>query len=277
MKKPARRMFRIGAAVTASLFLGLAATAFASNKGGNAEGIELVNPGTLTVCTHLPYKPFEFINKEGNVVGFDVALTKLLAKDLGVKEKVISIDWNQITSGAVFAARKCDLAMGGETITAKRAEAVLFSDPYFSATQVLLVKKGSGISGLADLKGKRLGVQTDTTGQAYAEKFADKYGYTNVVYADLALETAAVSAGSVAAAINDNGPMYKYVKSNPGTEVAAEFDTGEHYGFAAKKDDANAKKLIGRLNDVLAKAKKDGEYDRIFKKWFGQTPGVTDK
>lgn len=273
MKNFTKKGVRIGIALGMGLLLAATATAFASTKSGKAEGIRLVKPGTLTICTHLPYKPFEFINKDGKVVGFDVDILDLLAKKLGVKTNVISIDWNQITSGAVFAAGKCDVAMGGETITKKRAQVVLFSDPYFDATQVLLVKKGSGISGLADLKGKRLGVQTDTTGQIYADKRASKYGYTTVIFSDVALETSAVSAGAVAAAINDNGPMYQYVQSHPDTKVAAEFHTGEHYGFAVKKNSANAKKLVGVLNKVIAKAKKDGEYNRIFKKWFGQIPG----
>lgn len=273
MKTPNKTRFRIGLALCAGLLMGLPVTGFGNTKSSEVDGIHLVNPGRLTICTHLPYKPFEFINKDGKVVGFDVDILDLLAKKLGVKEKVISIDWNQITSGAVFAARKCDVAMGGETITKKRAEVVRFSAPYFDATQVLLVKKGSGISGLEDLKGKRLGVQTDTTGQAYADKRAGKYGYTTVIFSDVALETSAVSAGAVAAAINDNGPMYQYVKSHPNTKVAAEFHTGEHYGFAAKKNSANAKKLIDELNDVIAKAKKDGAYKRIFTKWFGQIPG----
>jgi len=273
MKSSVKHRLSLGAALCIGALFALPATGFANTKNNVAHGIHLVNAGKLTICTHLPYKPFEFINKDGKVVGFDVDILNLLAKKLGVKEKVISIDWNQITSGAVFAARKCDVAMGGETITKKRAQVVLFSDPYFDATQVLLVKKGSGISGLADLKGKRLGVQTDTTGQIYADKRASKYGYTTVIFSDVALETSAVSAGAVAAAINDNGPMYQYVQSHPKTKVAAEFHTGEHYGFAVKKHSANAKKLVGVLNKVIAKAKKDGEYNRIFKKWFGQIPG----
>lgn len=273
MKKSVKKYLAAAGALAAGAMMALPTLAFAGSNGAEVDGIHLIHPGQLTICTHLPYKPFEFINKNDKVVGFDVDMLGLLAKKLGVKEKVISIDWNQITSGAVFAANKCDVAMGGETITKKRAQAVLFSAPYFEATQVLLVKKGSGIHGLANMKGKRLGVQTDTTGQFYADKRASKYGYTTVIFSDVALEASAVSAGAVAGAINDNGPMYEYVKTHPHTRVAAVFHTGEHYGFAAKKNSANAKKLIGDLNAAIAKARKDGEYNRIFKKWFGQIPG----
>lgn len=252
--------------------LALTLSACSKDEGGTVDGIDLVDANALTVCTHLPYKPFQFTDESGDVVGFDVDILGLLADDLGVEEKVISMDWNQITSGAVFAADKCDVAMGGATITDKRAEAVLFSEPYFNATQALLVKEDSDIQGLADLKGKRLAIQTDTTGALYAEKHVDEYGYTTVVFEDLALLTTSVSAGKTAAAIGDNGPFYQYADDNPGTRVATELDTGEHYGFLAEKDDANAKKLIGRLNEVIAKSREDGDYDRIYKQWFGHAP-----
>ncbi|ERJ20647.1 Glutamine ABC transporter periplasmic glutamine-binding protein [Salinisphaera shabanensis E1L3A] len=257
--------------------LALSLSACSQDEGGTVDDIHLVKADALTVCTHIPYKPFQFTGDNGEVVGFDVDLVDLLAQDLGVETNVVSVDWNQITSGAVLAAGKCDLAMGGATITPKREEAVLFSDPYFNATQALLVKKGSDYAGLEDLEGKRLGTQTDTTGAIYAEKHAEEHGYTTVVFDDLALETTAVSAGKVDAAINDNGPLYQYAADNPETEIAAEFDTGERYGFLAKKDDENAQKLIDRLNQALATAKDDGTYDEIFKKWFGQVPGTINE
>lgn len=260
----------------ACLALGMAASPVTA-LGATTDGIHLVKPGYLTICTHLSYKPFEYINKDGKVVGFDVDMLDLLAAKLGVKTKVISIDWNQVTSGAVFAANRCDVAMGAETITPERAKAVLFSEPYFNATQVLLAKKAAGITGLASLKGKRLGVQVNTTGQIYADKRAKQYGYTTVVFPDLISEASAVSAGAVAASINDNGPMYAYAQTHPNTDVVAAFDTGEHYGFAVKKDDANATRLVTMLNHVITKAKADGEYNKIFKTWFGHVPEDAQK
>lgn len=254
------------------MLLVLALSACSQDEGATVDGIHLVQKDALTVCTHLPYKPFQFANDQGDVVGFDVDLLKLLADDLGVQEKVISMDWNQITSGAVFAAGKCDIAMGGATITEQRQEALLFSTPYFNATQALLVKKDSDIKSLSDLRGKRLGIQTDTTGAIYAEKQAEQNGYTTVEFDDLALETTAVSAGKVDASIGDNAPLSQYAKDNPSTKVAAEFDTGERYGFIAQKNNDNAQKLIDRLNGIINKARTDGDYDRIYKQWFGHAP-----
>ncbi|MGH3414804.1 MAG: transporter substrate-binding domain-containing protein [Marmoricola sp.] len=267
---PRSRFLRtIGVLVAGS---GLAlTTACGGSSGGTANGVQLVKAKTLTVCTHLPYKPFEF-TKGGKVVGFDASMLQKLADDLGVKMNVVSIGWNQITGGAAFAANQCDLGMGAATITPERKKSVQFSDPYFNATQALLVTKKSPYKGLADLKGKKLGVQTDTTGQIYANKYAKKYGYTTVVFDDSLSEFNAVKTGAVDAAINDNGPEYNFANQNSGAEVTKEFNTGEHYGFMAKKGDANATKLVNRLNTVIAKTKKDGSYQQIFKKWFGTAP-----
>src|SRR5699024_1852037 len=264
---------RSAIALAAGLLLTTAGTSLADDAGD----IELVNPGTLTMCTHLPYEPFEFVNDERETVGFDVDLTRLLADRLDVDTRVISIAWNQITSGLVFASNKCDIAAGSATITDKRAESVLFSDPYFNLTQVLLVKEDSGIDGLADLEGKKLGVQTATTGMIYAEDHQDEYGYTLVEFEDVALGTTAVSAGRVDAFIQDNAPLYKYAKEHSETTVATEFDTGERAGFMVQKDDANAQRLVDLFNDTLAEAKEDGTYAELYEKWFGQTPPDLDE
>jgi polar amino acid transport system substrate-binding protein len=248
-----------------------------SGSGGGGEdkakaaGITLVKPGQLTVCTHLSYKPFEY--KDGTkVIGFDVDLLDLLANDLGLKQEVVSIEWAQVTSGAAYQAKKCDMGMGAMTINPARKAAIGITDPYMDATQVLLVKKGAPYKTLEDLKGKKVGVQADTTGKDYATEASKKIGFEVVVFNDLALQTNNVKSGRVDAAVNDNGALFSFVKDNPDTEVTAEFDTGEQYGFAAKKDDESGTKLIAKFNELLAKAKTDGKYNEIFKKWFGVEP-----
>jgi len=270
----------LGFAAVVSL-TSLALAACGSNSGGNtgaanpSGGPQLVSPGTLTVCTHLSYKPFEFKDSSGNVVGFDMDLAQAAAKQLGQsKVTIVDIDFASQTSGAVFAAKKCDMAMGAVTINDKRKQSVAFSTPYFSATQALLVKKSSGITDLSSLKGKKVGVQTDTTGQAYAEKNKDANGYETVVFDDLPTEIAGVQSGRVDAAINDNGPLLDFTKSNPDFAVAKEFDTGEQYGFLFQKDDANAAKIKDAFNAALKKSIQDGSYKASYKKWFGSEPSV---
>lgn len=261
-------------AMGALLALGACGSGSGSGGATASGGVQLVNSGTLTVCTHFSYKPFEFKDASGKPVGFDIDLTDLAAKKLGVTTTYVDIEFAQITSGAVFAAKKCDLAMGAITINDKRKQAVSFSDNYFSASQALLTKKASGINDLPDMKGKKLGVQTDTTGQAYAEKNKDANGFEVIVFDDLPTELTGLQSGRVDAAVNDNGPLLDFSKSNPDFTVVKEFNTGEQYGFVGQKNNANATKLMGVFNDALSAAIKDGTYAKIYKTWFGAEPTV---
>ncbi len=226
----------------------------------------LVSSGKLTVCTNLSYKPFEYKDDSGKVVGFDVDLMDLVAKKLNATTDVVDIEFQQITSGAAFAAKKCDVGAAAITITDQRKQATAFSDPYFAATQALLVQGSSGIPDLSGLKGKVVGVQTDTTGQKYAEDNKAQYGYTIKVFDDFPGSANAVLAGTIDAAINDNGVVYNFAKDNPKTSVAKEFTTNESYGISMGKDNTALQSVV---NAVLTSAKSDGTYNTIYKKWFG--------
>jgi polar amino acid transport system substrate-binding protein len=155
------------------------------------------------------------------------------------------------------------------TIKEERKQAIDFSDPYFEATQALLVKKDSPIKALADLKGKKIGVQQDTTGEIYANENKAANGYEVIQFEDLPLMETAVRTGAVDAAINDNGVLLDYVKEFPDTAVSAEFDTNEQYGIGIKKGNTA---LAAKVNEVLKKAKENGKYDEIYEKWFGKKP-----
>lgn len=273
MKLTGRSLGRAAAATAGALALTLSMAACGGgddDKAATVDGIKLVSADELVICTNLPYKPFQY-EDNGEIVGFDTDLLALVADDMGLKTKIVDVDWNQVTSGAAFKAGKCDVGMGGMTITDERKKAIAISDPYFEATQALLVKADSGISGLEDLKGKKLGVQADTTGKIYAEDNAEEYGYSMPSFDDVSLEITALQAGRVDAVINDNGVLYDFVKENPDFAVATEFNTGEQYGFAAGKDD-NGEKMIDKVNEVLKKAQDDGDYDKIYAKYFGDTP-----
>lgn len=266
-----KRLLALSAAATA-LALTLtgcanySTTTTAASGSASTDVPTLVAAGKLTVCTHLAYKPFQYKDDSNKIVGFDVDIIDVVAKKLGVTQDIVDIEFGQITSGAVFAAKKCDLGAAAITITDARKKATAFSDPYFSATQALLVKGGSGITDLSGMKGKVLAVQTDTTGQDYANAHAAEFGYTVKVFDDMPSGANAVLAGTVDAAINDNGVVYDYAKDNPKTTVAKEFNTGEQYGFNMSLDST---KLLAVVNSALATAKSDGTYNTIYKKWFG--------
>ena len=259
----------LGAAVAAvSLLLASCGGEEATTTTPEAGGVDLIRSGQLVTCTHLPYEPFQF-EQGGKVVGFDVDMIDLVAKRLGVTQEIFDTPFEGIQSGESLNARQCDLAAAAMTITEERKQKILFSAPYFDADQALLVKKGSGITSFDQLKGKLLGVQTATTGKMYAEENAVPKGVKLKDYEDLALELKAVQTGAVAGAINDIPVLLDFAKKNADVEVATTFETGEKYGFGMKLGN---QALATVVNEVIAQAKQDGTYNRIYRKWFGVEP-----
>lgn len=252
-------------AVTA-LVLGACATSTTSAPAATAGGVTLVKAGTLTDCTQLPYRPFEF-SDAGKIKGFDIDIVDAIAKDLGVKQEVVDTPFEGIQTGDDLNTGKCDIAAAGITITDVRKTVLDFSAPYFDATQALLVKKDSKIASLKDLAGKKLGVQAATTGEIYAKKNAPDAEL--VQFEDLALLQTAVQTGQVDAAINDNGVLFDFASLNKDVKVATEFNTGEQYGLGLKRGN---KVLLDDVNKTLARIKRDGTYNTLYAKWFGSAP-----
>ena len=260
-------------AAAAVLAIGGVAGCAKEDTGGTTEaGVPLIKAGVLTTCTHLPYAPFQSKDASGKVVGFDVALVDLVAGKLGVTQEVVDTPFEGIKSGADLNAGKCDLAAAGMTITAERKQVLDFSEPYFDATQALAVLTGKEVRTLAELAGKRLGVQGGTTGEEYikAQVKEQKLDIEVVSYRDLAALQQALATNQVVAAVNDLPVWNEYIKANPGkVVVAAGFDTGEQYGFAVKKGNAA---LLKSVNEALAAARSDGRYDKIYTTWIGAKP-----
>jgi polar amino acid transport system substrate-binding protein len=270
------RGVRHGAALAAGVLLaitGVAGCAKEDTGGTTGDGVKLVHAGKLTTCTHLPYSPFQSKDTSGKVVGFDVDLIDLAAKKLGVTQEIVDTPFEGIKSGADLNSGKCDVAAAGMTITDARKQVLNFTDPYFDATQALAVPAGKPYKTLADLAGKRLGVQGSTTGEEYVKQQVQQQGLKIEVvsYKDLGSEQQALATGQIEAAVGDLPVWNEYVKANPGKVVVANgFNTGEQYGFAVKKD--GNPKLLSTINEAIAAARADGSYDKIYEKWIGAKP-----
>ncbi|MFC8093698.1 ABC transporter substrate-binding protein [Streptomyces sp. NPDC057301] len=269
MKTTFGRRTRILAATTATAGLVLVAGCSSDDSGGSgtktaAGGVEVVKAGQLTTCTHLPYPPFQS-EIDGKVQGFDVALIDLVADDLGVKQTIVDQPFENFKTGGSLNAGSCDLAAAGMTITEERKKNVDFSDPYFEATQAVLVDKKSGISSFADLKGKKVGAQAQTTGEDYAKsKGLDPVSFESSDAVINGLRT-----GQVEAVVIDYPVVQGWLKDKANAaafEVAEQINTGEQYGFTVKKGNT---KLREAINKAIADAKADGTYKKLYEQWIG--------
>ncbi len=249
----------------------LLTTTAAGCATGDAEGASsvraprLVTEGALTVCSDLPYAPFESM-KRGEPVGFDIDLVREVAEDLGLRLEVEDTDFDAIASGDALNSAQCDVAISAMTVTGERARVLDFSSPYFDASQALVVAEGSGIDSLDDLAGERIAVQGGTTGELYVTDHAPSSAQVMPLEDAAAMEHA-LTTEMVSAAVYDNTVVGDVVAQNPGFVVAAEFDTGEQYGMAVKKN-GNVD-LLRSINRVLATLDADGGYEEIYDTWFG--------
>jgi polar amino acid transport system substrate-binding protein len=250
---------------------GLALVAALAGCSANAEqsappgAPTLLKAGVLKVCTDMPYAPFES-KRDGKPVGFDIDLVNAVALELALTPQIVDTDFDAIASGKALDSGKCDMEISAMTITGDRARVLDFSSPYFNASQAMVVAKDSGIKTLEDLAGQKVGVQADTTGQVYVTDNAPDTADV-VPFQDAAVLENAIASGQVAAAVYDNTVVGAVVGSHPNLTVAAEFDTGEQYGMAVKKN-GNVP-LLEAINTVLADLKASKDYDEIYQRWFG--------
>ena len=262
---------------TAALLLGVCGsdsadddtTTTAGDAGGGSselslEGVELVSDGTLTVCSDMPYKPFEF-EEDGTTTGFDYDIVSAMGKELGVTVEFVTTPFDNIIPA--LAAGSCDMIASAMTITDERAEKVDFTEPYFDADQSLLVLKENEdeFATLEDLAGEDFGVQVETTGATYAEENKPE-GSTIKEFSTGDEMFPALISGDIKAALQDL-PVNAYrATTAPDQFVVTEtFPTGEQYGFAVAKDSD----LLAPLDAALAKIREDGTYDDVYTEWFG--------
>ncbi|MGI5442512.1 ABC transporter substrate-binding protein [Streptomyces shenzhenensis] len=267
---PGRRTRVLAATVAAAALALVAGCSSDDSSGGAAKtaagGVELVKAGQLTTCTHLPYPPFQS-EIDGTVQGFDVALIDLVAKNLGVRQQILDTPFENFKTGAFLNSGQCDLAAAGMTITAERKKNVDFSDPYFDATQAVLVDKKSGITSFAAVKAKggKLGAQAQTTGEDYAKS----KGYDPVSFESSDAVLNGLRTGQVQAVVIDYPVVQGWLKDKANADafqVVDNLDTGEQYGFTVKKGNAE---LLAAVDKAIGDARADGTYKKLYEQWIG--------
>ena len=220
----------------------------------------------MRVGTEPTFAPFEF-QKEGSkdYDGFDMDLARAIGKQMGAKVEIVNMGFDALIPA--LNANNIDLIAAGMSITDERKKAITFSDPYYTSGLIIMVNKDNKeVKSEKDLEGKRIAVQIGTTGEKKARsiKGAKVTAFNTNTEAAMELKNKGVDA-----VINDS-PVVGYYLAQGGNKTAmtvGEVMEAEQYGLAVKKGND---KLAADVNKALAELKKNGEYDKIYKTWFGE-------
>ena len=220
----------------------------------------------MHVGTNPEFAPFEYVDDNGEIAGIDVDIMKEIGKDLGVTIEMKGMEFDALVPS--LASGKLDAAIAGMSITDDRKQSVLFSDPYFTSTQVVILPEGSEIATIDDLKGKKIGVQLGTTGDVYVTENiegAEVSRYNKGM--DAALD---VLNGRLDAVVIDTLPAKQFVASLAGLVVHDEILTDvevEPYGIAVQ---LGQEELIEKIKASLKRMQEDGTFDAILLKYVDE-------
>jgi len=224
----------------------------------------------LVVASSATYAPFAFENKDKQIVGFDVDIINAIAKQQGLKIRIVNTPWS-----GIFAALNngdVDLVISGVTINDKRKQSYDFSPPYFIAHQLIAVPKSSTATTLKSLTGKKVAVVNASTADDVASREFGKTSPNIRRFESTPLIISELAAGNVDAAIGDNGVIAYRVSQNAELKTVEDPSfPDEGFGIVVRKGD---KALQDKLSAGLAAVKADGSYNQIYKKWFNKEPAA---
>ncbi|GKZ12746.1 transporter substrate-binding domain-containing protein [Haladaptatus sp. T7] len=267
---------------------------FLRGTGGAIAGLTFAgnasaqNNGTIRIGSDIPYRPFEYRTKTGELVGFDVDIANAVFEgQLDRNYEFVQTSFDTIIPSLNNGNFR--VIMSAMTITPERSKQVDFSDPYFTAYQTVLILKNSDITSLQDLKGETVAVQKGTTGEAAAQDLKKQFNGDLTIdsYDQIPGAFSALGNNQAAAVINDNTVNAEFAQQNDNVtflkgEGAAQEQgkenappyltlTVEEYGIAFRKNDDQLK---NQVNDALSTIRDNGTYDELYNKYF-QTPGGT--
>ena len=216
---------------------------------------------TFTIATNAEFAPWEMVGEGGEYVGIDMDLARLIAEELGMELVIENVDFNSVVNMVVTG--KADAAIAGLTITPEREEEVLFSIPYATAVQSVIVREGyEEIATLDDLVGKTVGVQMSTTGDLFVSEMegVEVRQYSSGTNAAMDL-----AAGRVDAVMIDSAPAASIVSNIEGLVIVDGIEMDEEsYSIAFAKDNTE---LCEQVNAILEKLIEDGTVEELYLKY----------
>lgn len=220
----------------------------------------------ITFATAPDTQPFTY-KKDGKLTGFDVELVNALAKGADLKVKWQESKFNGIIPA--LQSKSIDGGVSAITIRDDRKQVTDFTDTYYESGLVLVTKKGSTITKPEDLKGKTIVAKQGSAGLTKAKELGEKYGAKVNILEDEATLYLNVQKGGADALINDLPFVQTKLKAKEFSDlqIAGDKLSVDEYGIAIAKDE---KELLKTFNKELKEMKENGEYDKLYQKYFGE-------
>ena len=248
-------------------WLGSDATETSASATGDASAKATPKKTTYKIVSDSSFAPFEYQNSSNKYTGFDMELIKAIAKQQGFNITISNPGFdaalNAVQSG------QADGVIAGMTITDARKDIFTFSDPYYTSNIILAVKKGSSIKSYENLKGKTVGAKNGTASYTWLEENANKYGFEVRAFDEASSMYDSLNSGSIDALMDDEAVLAYAIKQGRNFETPIKGEASGDVGFAVKKG-TNAE-LIEMFNNGLAALKKNGQYDKLVKKYLTTT------
>lgn len=214
----------------------------------------------LYVGTNAEFPPFEYLDK-GDIVGFDIDLVKAIGNKLGMDVVIKDMSFDGLIPA--LETNKVDIVIAGMTATDERKIAVNFSNPYYTANQVIILKDDNkDIKTFDDLNGKLVGVMLGFTGDVVVSemKNVESKKYNASFAAIMELQN-----NKIDAVVLDSETALNYLKNNKGLKLADTSGEPEEYAIAISKKNTE---LLNKINTALDELKKDGTYESLLKKYM---------
>ncbi|MEO1144962.1 MAG: ABC transporter substrate-binding protein [Cyanobacteria bacterium J06638_22] len=221
----------------------------------------------LKVGLNVGNVPWQYEDEQGNFVGFEVDLVKLIAARLERPIEFVELLFTELFP-AVLSGR-VDLAISSITITEERMATVDFAQPYYDSDQSLTVLAGSAIRSLEGMRGKVVAVSSATTGDAWVQEHMEEYGFIDIMrYESITAAMMELKAGKYDGYISDFPSQWYYANNHPEVVVVQRIPTEEQYSMMFAKGEP----LRDEVNALITQLKESGQIAEIHRRWFDEAP-----
>lgn len=240
------------------------AAAFAATIAQAQSIQDIVKAGTLKIGVISGAPPFGSVNEQGDPAGYDVDVSNLIGKYMGVKVEIVPLTAPaRIPS---LESHKVDILVATLAPTPERAKAVMFTMPYSAFQMAIVAPKSLDVKTLQSLAGKKVGVPRGST-QDVALTRMKIPGLEVVRFDDDATDVQAMISGQVDATANPNTIATELIKQRPEANLEIKFPFAQQPNSIAVRKDAF--ELHQWLNNFIYYVKVNGELDEIHRKWIG--------